>query len=271
MLAANICAADFIAEGREPGIYRVHEQPDAEKIEDARAFLAEFGLKLGGGRSPTPADFAAVVEQCEGEPFSHVVHVTLLRSLKQAVYSADLSQHFALGFDRYTHFTSPIRRYPDLLVHRMIKHRIGAGPAVGMGYDQVSRVADHCSVTERRADDATRDVVQWLKTEFMMDRVGEEFDGVVASVAEFGLFVELKDLYIEGLVHVTALGEDYFHFDPKVRRLEGEHSGVVFQIGEEVRVRVVRVDLDQAKIDFELVDGGRGGGGKRRRKRRRRR
>jgi len=258
MLVANVCAADFLAGRKGPAVYRVHEQPDGDKIEDARAFLAEFGLALRGGREPTPRDFAEVVEQCEDEPFSHVVQVTLLRSLKQAEYSVDLSGHFALGFDRYTHFTSPIRRYPDLMVHRLIKHRIGRGQAVDMDHDQMSRVAEHCSVTERRADDATRDVVQWLKSEFMMDRVGEEFDGVVTSVAEFGVFVELSDLYVEGLVHVTALGEDYFHFDPGRRRLTGEHSGVMFQIGEQVRVRVVRVDLDQAKIDFELVDGGTG-------------
>lgn len=268
MLAANICAADFLAERKGPAIYRIHEQPDGDKIEDARAFLAEFGLVLRGGREPTPRDFAQIVEQCQDEPFSHVVQVTLLRSLKQAVYSVDLSGHFALGFDRYTHFTSPIRRYPDLMVHRLIKERIRQGERMELDYDQLGRISEHCSVTERRADEATRDVVQWLKTEFMLERVGEEFDGVVSGVAEFGVFVELSELYVEGLVHVTALGEDYFHFDPKRRRLTGEHSGAMFQIGEEVRVRVVRVDIDQAKIDFELVDGG---GGRRKKKKRRRR
>ncbi|MGA8262050.1 MAG: ribonuclease R [Arenicellales bacterium] len=270
MLAANVCAADFLEESRGPGIYRIHDRPDGDKIEDARAFLAEFGLTLPGGREPTPKDFAKVVAQCRDQPFSHIVQVTLLRSLKQAEYSADLSEHFALGFERYTHFTSPIRRYPDLMVHRLIKHRIGHGKAVAVDHEQLERVAEHCSVTERRADDATRDVVQWLKTEFMMDKVGEVFDGVVASVAEFGLFVELNDLYVEGLVHVTALGEDYFHYDPRKRRLTGEHSGVVFQIGVDVRVRVVRVDIDQAKIDFELVDGSAGQGRKKRGKKRRR-
>ncbi|HSH42653.1 MAG TPA: ribonuclease R [Arenicellales bacterium] len=271
MLAANICAADFLAGRKGPAIYRIHEQPDAEKIEDARAFLAEFGLILRGGKEPTPKDFAQIVEQCQDEPFSHVVQMTLLRSLKQAEYSVDLSGHFALGFERYTHFTSPIRRYPDLMVHRLIRHHIGQGRTVDLDYDQLGRVAEHCSVTERRADEATRDVTQWLKTEFMMDRVGEEFDGVVSSVAEFGVFVELSELYVEGLVHVTALGEDYFHYDPQRRRLTGEHSGAMFQIGEQVRVRVVRVDIDQAKIDFELVDGGGGRrrkGGKKRGRRR---
>lgn len=270
MLAANISAADFLAARKGPAIYRVHEQPDGDKIEDARAFLAEFGLVLKGGREPSPRDFAQIVEQCEGEPFSHVVQVTLLRSLKQAVYSVDLTGHFALGFERYTHFTSPIRRYPDLMVHRLIKSRIGRGGRVETGHEELGRVAEHCSVTERRADEATRDVVQWLKTEFMMDRVGEVFDGVVTGVAEFGVFVELSELYVEGLVHVTALGEDYFHFDPKRRRLTGEHSGAMFQIGEEVRVRVVRVDIDKAKIDFELVGGG-GGRRKKGKKRGRRR
>lgn len=269
MLAANVCAADFLMKGKGPGIYRIHEKPDAEKIEDARAFLGEFGLVLKGGKEPTPKDFAQVVAQCEDKPFSHIVQVTLLRSLKQAEYSADLSEHFALGFDRYTHFTSPIRRFPDLMVHRLIKQRTGQGESVGMDYDQLARVAEHCSVTERRADDATRDVVQWLKTEFMMDRVGEEFDGVVSSVAEFGIFVELKEMYVEGLVHVTALGEDYFHYDPRRRRLTGENSGVMFQIGVEVKVRVVRVDIDQARIDFELADESTAGRAKKRRRRKR--
>lgn len=257
MLAANICAADFLTETKGPGIYRVHERPDSEKIEDARAFLAEFGLKLAGGKEPSPKDFADIIEQCEDEPFSHVVQVTLLRSLKQAEYSVELSEHFALGFERYTHFTSPIRRYPDLMVHRLIKHRLGCDrPAPEPDMDQLSRIAEHCSVTERRADDATRDVIQWLKAEFMLDRVGEDFEGVVSGVAEFGIFVELSELYVEGLVHVTALGEDYFHYDPKRRRLTGEHSGVMFQIGVAVRVKVVRVDIDEAKVDFELVGGG---------------
>lgn len=264
MLAANVCAADFLTETKGPAVYRVHEKPDGDKIEDARAFLGEFGLILRGGREPTPKDFAEVLELCEGEPFSHVVQVTLLRSLKQAEYSVELSEHFALGFERYTHFTSPIRRYPDLMVHRLIRGRIGRGRAVNMEQEHLGRIAEHCSVTERRADEATRDVIQWLKAEFMMDRVGEVFDGVVTGVAEFGVFVELSELYVEGLIHVTALGEDYFHYDPSRRRLSGEHSGVVFQIGVEVRVRVVRVDIDQAKIDFELVEGVQG----RRRKKR---
>lgn len=255
MLAANTCAADFLTESRGPAVYRVHERPDEDKIEDARAFLAEFGLNLAGGKQPGPKDFADIVAQCEDQPYSHVVQVTLLRSLKQAEYSIDLSEHFALGFERYTHFTSPIRRYPDLMVHRLIKQRLGRGSS-GPDADRLGRIAEHCSVTERRADDATRDVIQWLKAEFMLDRVGEEFEGVVSGVAEFGVFVELSELYVEGLVHVTALGEDYFHYDPKRRRLSGEHSGVMFQLGAEVRVKVVRVDIDQAKIDFELVLGG---------------
>ncbi|MBS1270495.1 MAG: Ribonuclease R [Gammaproteobacteria bacterium] len=266
MLAANLCAADFLSQSKGPGIYRVHEKPDGEKIEDARAFISEFGLSLGGGKEPTPKDFARIIEQCRGEPFSHIVQVTLLRSLKQAEYDVELSGHFALGFDRYTHFTSPIRRYPDLMVHRSIKHKIGRIKTMDMDHGGLGRIAEHCSVTERRADEATRDVIQWLKAEFMMDRVGEVFDGVVSGVAEFGVFVELSDLYVEGLVHVTALGEDYFHYDPRGRRLTGEHSGVVFQIGEQVRVRVVRVDIDQAKIDFELVDENSQQRGKRRRR-----
>jgi len=271
MLAANVCAADLLSRGKGPGVYRVHERPDRDKIEDARAFLAEFGLSLEGGSEPTPKDFSQILAACQGEPFAHIVQVTLLRSLKQAEYSVELSGHFALGFERYTHFTSPIRRYPDLMVHRLIKHRIGRAPAPPMDHDALARAMEHCSVTERRADEATRDVTRWLKTEFMLDRVGEEFDGVVSSVVEFGLFVELKELYVEGLVHVTALGEDYYHYDPKRRRLTGEHSGVMFQIGVEVRVRVMRVDLDQAKVDFELIDEPAAGEGKKKRRGRKRR
>lgn len=270
MLAANVCAADMLLTHRAPGLYRVHDKPDPLKIEDIKTFLTEFGLTLGGGSRPRPGDYQAVVAQCVGAPHGHIVQTALLRSFKQATYSAQNTGHFALGFDRYAHFTSPIRRYPDLWVHRILKQLLD-----GVVFDEpvdepaleLDRVADHCSLTERRADEATRDVVQWLKAEFMLDHIGEQFSGVVSAVTDFGIFVELSKVYVEGLVHVTGLGNDYFHFDPARHRLTGERSGVTYSLGDPVEVRVVRVDLDSAKIDFELADQTAGRKTRRRRRR----
>ncbi len=259
MLAANVCAADVMQRHQAPGIYRVHERPDPLKIEDVRKFVAEFGLTLAGGGNPQPLDFAELIDRCAGAVHSHIVQTALLRSMKQAVYTVHNSGHFALGFDRYAHFTSPIRRYPDLHNHRVIKQLKPAAATDQsiQGPDaQLERLAQHCSMTERRADEATRDVVQWLKAEFMLDRIGEEFPGVVSAVVDFGIFVELEQLYVEGLVHITEMGNDYFHFDPTRRRLTGERSGARFQLGDRVKVKVSRVDLDDAKIDFMLVDSG---------------
>ncbi len=255
MLAANICAARFMYENQSLGVYRTHEDPDQAKVEDLRRFLSEFGLSLGGGRKPTAKNYFNVVEESSDKPHTRIVQTALLRSMKQAIYTSENHGHFALGFDCYTHFTSPIRRYPDLIVHRELKKIIKAASAK---YDEIdlnhmADVADHCSMTERRADDATREVIQWLKVEFMLDHVGEEFAGTITAVTEFGIFVELDKFFIEGLVHVTALGRDYFHFDPIARRLIGERSGRRYEIGGQLQVRVVRVDLDEAKIDLEPV------------------
>ncbi len=253
MLAANVCAAKMLQQEGSLGMFRVHDRPDPAKLEDLRRFLGEFGLSMGGGAKPDAGHYADVVRQCSGKPYARIVQTALLRSMKQAVYSADNNGHFALGFDHYTHFTSPIRRYPDLVVHREIKKVLDNKTAK---YDEIDKhlisdVADHCSMTERRADDATREVIQWLKAEFMLDHVGDEFPGTVTSVTDFGLFVEIDEFMIEGLVHITALGRDYFHFDPIGHRLTGERSGTRFQIGDQMKVRVVRVDLDQTKIDLE--------------------
>ena len=253
MLAANVCAAKLLQAKGSLGIYRVHERPDPVKLEDLRRFLGEFGLSLGGGDKPAAGHYAEVVKQIMTRPYARIVQTAMLRSMKQAVYSADCSGHFALGFDHYAHFTSPIRRYPDLVVHRELKKILGKQLT---SYDEidkrhVSDVADHCSMTERRADDATREVIQWLKAEFMLDHVGDEFPGTVTTVTDFGLFVEIDEFMIEGLVHITALGQDYFHFDPIGRRLTGERTGKLFQVGDQFKVRVVRVDLDQMKIDLE--------------------
>ncbi|WP_027330019.1 ribonuclease R [Marinimicrobium agarilyticum] len=270
MLCANVCTARFLEKHNLTCLYRVHQGPTEEKLANLREFLGELGLGLGGGSEPTSADFQALMQQIQDRSDSHLIQMVMLRTLKQAVYQVENQGHFGLGFDAYTHFTSPIRRYPDLLVHRAIRSVIrserpsshvarveGAKPlAVKDIYPyetgDVVALGEHCSMTERRADDATRDVVSWLKCEYLQDHVGEVFDGVVASAVGFGLFVELKDLYVEGLVHITALPHDYYRFDPAQHRLVGDRTRKVFGLGDELRVRVVQVDLDSRKIDFEL-------------------
>ncbi|HHO68619.1 MAG TPA: ribonuclease R [Gammaproteobacteria bacterium] len=272
MIAANVCAARFLGRHKLPTLYRVHEGPKAEKLADLREFLKELGLSLGGGDKPKAKDFARLLEQVRQREDAHLIQTVMLRTLSQARYSPDNIGHFGLAHDEYLHFTSPIRRYPDLLVHRGIRHhlrartltrirrKLGSGRvASDFPYTHTDMVAlgEHCSMTERRADEATRDAVDWLKCEFMMDKVGETFPGIITSVTSFGIFVELKDIYVEGLVHITALGNDYYHFDPAAHRLLGERTHKMFRLADPVQVRVMRVDLDERKIDFELADGGR--------------
>ncbi len=256
MVAANVCAAKFMLKNKIPSLYRIHEAPDPDKINDTRTFLNSLGLKLGGGDKPTAKDFARLLKQAEGREDAHLIQTILLRTMRLAVYSPDNIGHFGLAFDAYTHFTSPIRRYPDLLVHRAIRHIIRHGdPAqYHYSYSDMQNFGDHCSMTERRADEATRDAVSWLKCEYMMDKVGEEFDGVITAVTSFGLFVELDDIFVEGLVHVTALKHDYYQFDPIHFCLKGERTGRVYRLANKIRVKVVRVDLDDKKIDFELAE-----------------
>lgn len=256
MIAANVCAAKFLKAHKIPALHRVHEPPPAERIEELRAFLGELGLSLGGGDEPGPKDYAKLLKQVEGRPDAHLIQTVMLRSLAQAVYSPDDVGHFGLAHDDYAHFTSPIRRYPDLLVHRAIRHVLQGGKASSFTYSHEDMVmlGGHCSMTERRADEATRDAVNWLKCEYMLDALGREFDGVVSSVTAFGLFVELKDIFVEGLIHVSTLENDYYRFDPVGQRLYGERSGRVFRLGDPLRVQVTRVDLDERKIDFQLVE-----------------
>ncbi|WP_312723334.1 ribonuclease R [Stutzerimonas kunmingensis] len=274
MLCANVATAAFLQKHEIPALYRVHDAPPLERQEKLCAFLGELGLSLHKGKEgPTPKDYQALLEQIQGRPDFHVIQTVMLRSLSQAVYSAENNGHFGLNYEAYAHFTSPIRRYPDLLVHRAIRsvirsrrdtphvRREGATSmpkARIYPYDEAAleQLGEQCSMTERRADEATRDVTNWLKCEFMKDRVGEAFPGVITAVTGFGLFVELTDIYVEGLVHVTAMPGDYYHFDPLHHRLSGERSGRSFRLGDSVEVRVMRVDLDERKIDFELIGGG---------------
>jgi ribonuclease R len=271
MLIANVATAQFLEAHEQPALFRVHEGPSAEKLENLRAFLGELTLDLPGGLKPTPEHYQSLLANVEGRDDRHIIQTMLLRSLSQAVYQPENAGHFGLHYEAYAHFTSPIRRYPDLLVHRAIRAAIrgrskGAHIKRVKGASALKReriypydvgamaaLGEQCSMTERRADDATREVDAWLKCEFLKDRIGEEFEGVIAAVTNFGVFVELSDLYIEGLIHISALPGDYYHFDQAKQRLIGERTRQVFQLGGAVTVRVARVDLDDRKIDLELA------------------
>ncbi|QSR36365.1 ribonuclease R [Marinobacterium iners] len=270
MLVANVATARFLGKYGKPALYRIHEGPKAQKLQNLRAFLGELGLNLPGGDSPEPKDYLKLAESIKGRPDRHIIQTMMLRSMQQAVYSPENLGHFGLAYPTYAHFTSPIRRYPDLLVHRAIRsaiHGDGKAKAVerpkkftanaAFGYpyslEQMLALGEHCSMTERRADEATRDVVAWLKCEYMQSQIGEVFTGVVAAVTGFGVFVELEDLYIEGLIHITSLPSDYYHFEVAKQRLVGDRTRRVFKLGDELEVKVVRVDLDERKIDFELA------------------
>ena len=250
MLAANVCASEFLKTHKHTALYRVHEGPTPEKLAALREFLKEFGLQLGGGDEPHAKDYAALLLKLKGRPDVQLLQTVLLRSLKQAQYSPENLGHFGLAYEAYTHFTSPIRRYPDLLVHRAIKALIGGGQYKPGNW---SELGTHCSQTERRADEATRDVMNWLKCYFMQDRVNEEYDGTISAVTSFGIFVALDDIFVEGLVHVSELGSDYFKFDATKHLMLGERTGRRYRLGDRVRVRVVRVDLDTARIEFKLA------------------
>jgi ribonuclease R len=254
MVAANVSAAQFILKHELPALFRVHEAPAEEKLASLREFLGELGLALGGGDEPEPAHYASLLKNAHKRPDAHLIQTVMLRSLKQAVYTPDNVGHFGLSLEAYAHFTSPIRRYPDLQVHRAIRHIISGKkkatwPAT---HDEMVKLGEHCSMASRRADEATRDVSDWLKCEFMQERVGEVHEGVISGVTAFGLFVELSDMYIEGLVHVTSLKNDYYQFDAAGHRLMGERTRKVYRLGDKVEVKVMRVDLDEKKIDLEL-------------------
>ena len=284
MLAANVCAAEFIAEGEHPSLYRVHEGPTPEKRIALQSYLRALGLGLHLSDDPKPAEFQAIAHATQDRVDATQIHTMLLRSMQQAIYTATNSGHFGLAFEAYTHFTSPIRRYPDLLVHRVIKALLGQRrfhliasdktrvPELRRGGKPAHRAPKpasqeatlweaagaHCSANERRADDASRDVEAWLKCRYMREHLGEEFSGTVSAATSFGLFVLLDTLYVEGLVHITELGGEYYRFDEARQELRGERSGVRYAIGTRVRVQVSRVDLDGRKIDFRMVREGEG-------------
>jgi len=250
MLAANVCASDFLKEHHHPALYRIHEGPTLEKLEKLRGFMAEFGFTLGGGDTPHAKDYGKLMSLIKGRPDEQLLQTVLLRSMQQAVYSPDNVGHFGLAYESYTHFTSPIRRYPDLLIHRAIK-AVVEGKKYSAG--NWAELGMHCSLTERRADDATRDVEVWLKCFYMQDKVGEVFNGTVAGVTSFGLFVALDEVYVEGLLHVTELGNDYFNFDNMRHEMAGERTGVRYRLGDRLKIKVARVDMETSKIDFVLA------------------
>ncbi|HWS11532.1 MAG TPA: ribonuclease R [Rhodocyclaceae bacterium] len=250
MLAANVCASEFLHSRGNPALYRIHEGPTAEKLAQLREFLKQFGLGLGGGDEPHASDYARLLTQIQGRPDKQLLQTVMLRSLRQAIYSPENVGHFGLAYEAYTHFTSPIRRYPDLLIHRSIKAALEGARYEPGDWEEIGM---HCSMTERRADEATRDVEAWLKCYYMMDRVGEEFEGSVSAVVPFGIFVALDAVFVEGLVHVSELGSDYFHFDANAHQLVGERTGTRFRLSDRVRVQLVRVDLETSKIDFRLA------------------
>ena len=267
MILANIASANFMEKHQEPALYRIHAVPSEEKLTAFRSFLAECGLSLSGGNKPTPTDYAHLLEQIKPRPDHELIQTMLLRSMSQAVYSADNIGHFGLALEEYAHFTSPIRRYPDLTLHRGIKYLLAKQKGSkrkttdtgGYHYqlDEMDVFGAHCSSTERRADDATREVADWLKCEYMQDHVGEEFYGVISSVTGFGFFVRLNDLFIDGLVHISGLANDYYLFDMPKQRLIGENSGIIFRLGDAVKVRVEAVSLEQKQIDFSLISSER--------------
>jgi ribonuclease R len=286
MLAANVCAADFLKRNKHPGLFRVHAGPSAEKLENLRTFLRGMGLTLGGGDTPHASDYAALMAQIRDRPDASMLQTMLLRSMQQAVYSPDNIGHFGLAYEAYAHFTSPIRRYPDLLTHRAIyailqgrkyqpqpPHGVALNTALSPRARAMQQADEekrgprarandvaiweelglHCSANERRADEASRDVEAWLKCYFMRDKLGEEYGGMINGVTSFGIFVQLDSLFIEGLVHVTELGSDYFQYDEIKNELRGERTGIRYRLSDRVRVQVSRVDLDARKIDFRLV------------------
>ena len=254
MIAANVQAARFLKKHRIPTLYRVHGQPEADRLDTLRQFLQGFGMHLPTDRELEPRDLSEVLQRAIGNEEAHLIQTVVVRSMPQAVYQPENIGHFGLALAEYAHFTSPIRRYPDLLVHRGIRHVLRGGDASSWSAASMAALGQQCSFTERRADDATRDALSWLKCEYMSDKIGEEFDAMVTSVVDFGLFVQVKGIQVDGLVHVSALGADYFSRDRSGFRMVGSRGGRVFRLGDHLRVRLINVIIDERKIDFELAE-----------------
>mgnify|MGYP001280004147 CR=1 FL=1 len=272
MLCANVAAANFLDSQDRSVLFRVHAPPKEQKLENLRLYLGELGLSLGGALKPEPQHYQALMQQIKGRDDAHLIQVMLLRSMNQAMYQPDNEGHFGLAYPAYLHFTSPIRRYPDLLVHRAIRsivrsrkacdqvRRVAGAKAIAKKhiypYDEAQMVTAglHTSMAERRADDATRDVMAWLKCEYLQERLGDQLSGVITAVTRFGVFVELDGLFVEGLVHINSLGQDYFRYDQAQQRLVGERTQAAYRLGDKLQVIVVRVDLDERKVDLELKD-----------------
>ncbi len=255
MLAANVATAEWLKERKIPNLYRIHEGPTEEKLTALRSFLQGIGLKLWGGDKPEAHHYAKLLEKSQQRPDLSLIQMVLLRSLQLAVYSVENKGHFGLAYPAYAHFTSPIRRYPDLLVHRAIRHFLQNQADKPFNYTtpEMEKLADSCSAAERRADEATREVISRLKCEYMKNKIGEEYDGLITGVTTFGLFVELENLFVSGLIHISSLNDDHYNYDKTGQRLTGEHSGKVYRLSDKVRITVVRVNVEDQKIDFELV------------------
>jgi ribonuclease R len=268
MILANIAAARFVEKNEEPALYRVHDRPSNDHITALRTVLGELGLSLGGGAKPEPKDYAEMMTAVADRPDHEMLQTMLLRSMKQAIYDHENRGHFGLALQAYAHFTSPIRRYPDLSLHRAIKYLLakrdgevnGRTTETGGWHAEMAemlQLGQQSSMSERRADEATRDVADWLKCDFMQDHVGEVFSGIIASVTGFGFFVRLNDLFIDGLVHVSTLDNDYYRYDNIGQRLIGESGGKVYRLGDIVEIRVEAVHMDERKMDFSLVSSHR--------------
>jgi ribonuclease R len=254
MLAANVTVAKFLKQTKLPFLYRIHSTPSLERLEKLRDFLSNFALKLGGKNSPTAKDFSQLMEKVIERDDAHLIQTVVLRSMQQAVYSPENVGHFGLAYDSYCHFTSPIRRYPDLLVHRAIKHMLSGGQVKNFAYEKQSfqTLGEHLSITERRADRATREAMDRLKCEFMQDKVGENFSARIVDVTGFGLFVECNHIYVQGLLHISSLESDYYDHDNVAHCLRGRRGGKVYRLGDSIRVKVAKVDVDERTIDFVL-------------------
>ena len=252
MLAANTCAADFIGRHKRLSLYRVHDKPSSDRLLQLRQLLSGFGLTLQGGNAPTAADYEAVVEAVKGKPYNEAVQMALLRSMQRAVYSPDNIGHYGLGYDFYTHFTSPIRRYPDLMVHRLLERYMAGGRSVNV--QALEDECEHASDMEQLAANAERASIKYKQVEYMSERLGQEYDGVISGITEWGLYVEINENKCEGLVPIRDLEDDYYEFDEKNYCLMGRRTHRIYRLGDPIRIKVARANLERKQLDFALAE-----------------